>query len=489
MSLSVRENAALLAGGRTARFGIVRRSAEEQEVAREVEALRVRAPGLDAPIANLSGGNQQKVVLSRALLSDPKVILADEPSQGVDAGARVEMYAILRQVAAQGRAVLILSSDALELAGLCDRVLVLSRGQVVADLKGDDLTEERITATALTATSLRHRSDEAGAARAARLRRFVSGDYAPALVLLAAFVALCAVTASTNSDFLSARSISTMLFLAAALAFVSMGQLIVLATAGIDLSVGPLVGLIVVVASFCLAGAQTAGGILIGLVVLLAVAVVVGLINGLLFRGAKINPVIATLVTFTGLQGVWLMLRATPAGFISSNLVSALGSTVGVVPIAFIVAAVAALALELWLRCTRGGISLRAVGSAETTGAKLGVPLNRTYVLAYLACAVLTGVGAVLVVAQVGIGDATAGQTFTFASITAVVLGGAAVSGGRASFVGALLGALLIQSIDSSTPFLNLSNASQYWLTGGLTLLAVAVYSRLRKGTRAVASG
>jgi ribose transport system ATP-binding protein len=482
LSLSVRENMALLAAERTSRFGITSRRAEEAAIEQEIEALRVRTAGLDVPMSSLSGGNQQKVVLSRALLCEPQLLLADEPTQGVDAGARVEMYAILRAAAAEGRGVLVLSSDALELAGLCDRVLVMSRGQVVAELAGEELTEEAITRTALTATSLRHRGDEAAPAqRSSRLRRFAAGDYSPSLILLVAFVALCAVTAATNDTFLSQRSLSTMLFLAAALAFVSMGQLIVVSTAGIDLSVGPLTGLLVVVASFCFGDGVGVAGVVLGLLAMVGVAVAVGLLNGLLFRGARINPVVATLVTFTGIQGVALLLRPTADGVVDTNLITQLGTTIGAVPIAFIVAAACALGLEIWLRRTRSGMALRAVGSAEATAGRIGVRLNATYLAAYVGCAVLTAAGALLVVAQVGIGDASAGETFTFASITAVVLGGAAVAGGRASFIGALLGALLIQTIESATPFLDLSDASSYWLTGGLTLLAVAAYSRARR--------
>src|SRR5213079_162175 len=113
----------------------------------------VRAPSLEAPVSALSGGNQQKIVMARSMLSDPAILVADEPTQGVDVGARAEIYRILREVSAGGVPVVLASSDALELEGLCDRVIVMSRGQAVATLEGDEVTEERIVHAAISATT------------------------------------------------------------------------------------------------------------------------------------------------------------------------------------------------------------------------------------------------------------------------------------------------------------------------------------------------
>ena len=115
---------------------------------------QIEASGSDAlaetPVASLSGGNQQKVLFARALLGAPDVLLADEPTRGVDAGARIDLYRVMREAASAGRAVLVLSSDAVELQGLCDRVLVFSRGRVVAELEGAQIGEEQITGAAVT---------------------------------------------------------------------------------------------------------------------------------------------------------------------------------------------------------------------------------------------------------------------------------------------------------------------------------------------------
>ena len=153
VDLNVRENTALTALDRLTIGPVVSRRREVAAVEAELTGLAVRAPSLEAPMSALSGGNQQKVVVSRSLLSRPAILVADDPTQGVDVGARAEIYRILREVAEQGVPVVVASSDTLELEGLCDRVVVMSRGHAVATLEGDEVTEERIVHAAVSATT------------------------------------------------------------------------------------------------------------------------------------------------------------------------------------------------------------------------------------------------------------------------------------------------------------------------------------------------
>ncbi len=182
MSMSVRENTALTALERlgTARF--VSRRREVEVVGAELDGLNVKAATLESPITSLSGGNQQKIVMARSLLSKPDIVLADEPTQGVDVGARAEIYRILREVSDNGVPVVVASSDAKELEGLCDRVIVLSRGHVVASLVGDEVTEERMIRAAVESTTHTREVAEATTSKrriSAAWRRRIEGDYAP----------------------------------------------------------------------------------------------------------------------------------------------------------------------------------------------------------------------------------------------------------------------------------------------------------------------
>ena len=480
MSLSVRENIAVLVLDALSRLGFVSPPRESLLVAGQIAALAIKTPSPDARIASLSGGNQQKVLFARSLSREPAVLLADEPTRGVDAGARMELYRILRETAARGGAVVVLSSDVIELQGLCDRVLVFSRGQIAKTLIGDQITEENITGAAINSDMQRERTGSDRDIRRARLRRFISGDYAPFVILLALIVLLGLYTASVSEFFLSTRSINGALFLVSALAFVSMGQLIVLLTGGIDLSVGPLSGLTVVILSFFAGDDQGVGEFIFGVGVAAAAAMAVGFANGVLVRGIRLTAVIATLTTYIALQGVALLLRPAPGGYFRSDIVDGLAARVGPFPIAFLIVVVVALGAEWVLRRTRFGMELRAIGSSEVGAHRLGARVNRSVILAYVLCSLFTAVGGLLLSAQVGIGDPAVGVNYSLQSISAVVLGGASIFGGRGSFLGALAGAVLIQEITSATGFLGLGTAWQYWLPGLLILVAAGMYSRTR---------
>ena len=129
--------------GRFSRAGFLD-SAAERSAAREVAtALDVRPAGVDRPVRTLSGGNQQKVVLARWLMRDCRVLLLDEPTRGVDVGARSEIYALVRSLAARGVAVVVVSSEVEEVLGLADRVLVVREGRIVHEGPAEDIDEHR----------------------------------------------------------------------------------------------------------------------------------------------------------------------------------------------------------------------------------------------------------------------------------------------------------------------------------------------------------
>ena len=116
------------------------------------KALAIRTPGVQQKVLNLSGGNQQKVVLSKWLFTDPQVLILDEPTRGIDVGAKYEIYTIMNDLAAQGRGVVMISSEMPELLGMCDRIYVMNEGRIVGELSRDEATQERIMAMILKTT-------------------------------------------------------------------------------------------------------------------------------------------------------------------------------------------------------------------------------------------------------------------------------------------------------------------------------------------------
>ena len=140
LGLSVADNLALSALGRMSRFGVVDGARAERSALSRLRDLSIKAPGLGAEVATLSGGNQQKVVIGKWLELAPRVLLLDEPTRGVDVGAKAEIYALVEDLTARGHAVVLASSDLPEVVRLADRVLVLREGRTAGTLDGDAIT-------------------------------------------------------------------------------------------------------------------------------------------------------------------------------------------------------------------------------------------------------------------------------------------------------------------------------------------------------------
>jgi ribose transport system ATP-binding protein len=124
--------------------GIIDFGREAAQAQRLGARLNLKHGGIDQPVSFLSGGNQQKVAIAKMLSVDPKVIFLDEPTRGVDVGAKAEIHRIIRDAATRGVGVVVISSELPELIGVCDRVLVVREGQIVGEVSGDDMTEDRI---------------------------------------------------------------------------------------------------------------------------------------------------------------------------------------------------------------------------------------------------------------------------------------------------------------------------------------------------------
>ena len=146
---SVKDNISLAVPDLISRFDFISDGAERRIAGGLVDRLRIRTPSLEAPVANLSGGNQQKVVLGRWLARRPKVLILDEPTRGVDVGAKAEIYRLIAELAAEGIALLVISSEMPELLGLADRILVMAGGRVVREMTRGEASEERILSLAM----------------------------------------------------------------------------------------------------------------------------------------------------------------------------------------------------------------------------------------------------------------------------------------------------------------------------------------------------
>lgn len=148
-TLSVEHNLTAAVPGKIAPNGFISRSLERGISRKAVDDLSIRLASLRQPIVELSGGNQQKAILARWLLTEPDILILDEPTRGIDIGVKAEFYDMIGDLAEQGRAILLISSELPELLSLCDRILVMSEGRITAEIPREDATQENIMQAAV----------------------------------------------------------------------------------------------------------------------------------------------------------------------------------------------------------------------------------------------------------------------------------------------------------------------------------------------------
>lgn len=463
--------------------GLVSARAEAAEAQRMREGFGVVAATLETPIAGLSGGNQQKSVLARTFSTGASAVLIDEPTQGVDAGARLDIYRAIRDNIREDGALVINSSDAQELAGICDRVLVFSRGRIVAELSGPEVTEENIVSSFLRARDAREAAAVGDGGLIGRALRFmISGSttwYVPILFLAALTLLVGAYAASQSETFLRPVNIRHILLATAPAAMVAMAQLQVLLVRGLDVSVGSMMSLTVVLASYLIAFQMPIPLVVLGTLACLLVGLAVGWVNGALIRYAGINAVITTIAMLSVLQGAALIGRPTPGGLVSQEFSELLRTRVGFLPVSIFVLIGVAVLGDWWLHRTRSGLEAKAVGFREEAARRNGVRVDRVQIRAYVMAALMATVAGLFLASEVQTGTPTVGAGFALTSIAAAVLGGAALSGGRGSFAGALFGAFFFTLMVNVITLLGLSTAFGIIASGAMTLIAIFLYSGL----------
>ena len=481
---SIRKNIAVPHLPAWSRLGILNHSLERKAVSDTVARFQVRTPSIEQPVGFLSGGNQQKVVVGRWVLSRPKLYIFDEPTQGVDVATKLELYRVIRQLVAEGAAVILVSSDLLELIGLSDRILVVAHGSIVDRVAAVEATEERIIGSATTrARSSRIARTEkpsskhtltVSSRRMLGITQVAWRRYAGAVLLLALLVLISLYTSSQSRYFFTERHLGNLVIQTVPLALVSIGQMMVILLGGIDLSVGPSMSLTTALASYVLINGRNE---LYGVALCLAAGLIIGALNALLILVLQIPDLISTLSTYSLILGLALIVRPSPGGHVSEAFSDFITARLGWLPIVgLVVLAIGALG-ELLLLRGRIGIRLYAIGSRSEAAFVAGIHVARVRSLAYLFSGCMAAMAGLVIAARIGSGDPQAGSQFTLSSVAAVVVGGTSVFGGRGTLVGTLLGAILLVLLQDALNQMHVTAYYQYIWTGALLLVAVALYS------------
>jgi cytosine/adenosine deaminase-related metal-dependent hydrolase/ribose/xylose/arabinose/galactoside ABC-type transport system permease subunit len=276
--------------------------------------------------------------------------------------------------------------------------------------------------------------------------------------------------------FVNKANLTNILTLALPLAIVAMGQTHALLVGYLDLSVGAMVTLGVVLASYLIVPESTTTQILLGVGAILLAGLALGLTNAGLVRGFKIPSIVATLATLSILNGISLSLRETPSGSINRGFTELFKTGIGPLPVGFILVVVAAALLDYWLHASGPGLQLRSTGFDERSAKRNGVRTSWVLVRALVLSALFATVASFFVMARSGVGNAQIGDVYALQSITAAVLGGAALSGGRATFLGAVVASVLLALVITVLPFLGLSGEYGLIVIGVLVVIGIFLY-------------
>jgi ABC-type sugar transport system ATPase subunit/ribose/xylose/arabinose/galactoside ABC-type transport system permease subunit len=478
--LSVRENftAATLRADVRAGLISVRRAAARFD--RYRDRLQIRLGRDRDPITTLSGGNQQKVVIARALAAGPRVLLLNDPTRGIDIGAKRDIYALLRELAASGMAIVMLSTEVDEHLELMDRVLVFRDGRPAAGLERDQLSRASIVGEFFGRDARAEQAgSEAADAAAPPPATRAAGRIADQPWLLPAVLAVALLVANViaQHSFMSWSSWIVTFAELATPALAAMASTPAILGGGIDISIAPLFTMVSVVIEVMLLGHSiTSAAVVIPVAVVFGAAV--GALNGALVNYGRYQAVVATLCMTFILSGVALGYAPAPVSGTTGWLTS-LGSTVGGIPGGLILIAVP---LAAWFGLARTPFvrTLRAVGGSETTAYTAGVNVVAVRTLAYTAGGAIAGLAGLAIVAQLHQAEADSGfvTPFILMAIAAVALGGTSLAGGRGGLLGSLLGATVIFLIQNLLGAVGISSFWSQASYGAILIAAVLVAAR-----------
>lgn len=308
------------------------------------------------------------------------------------------------------------------------------------------------------------------------------GTLGPLLALLAA----CAFFATQTDRFFTGANLSLVLQQVMVLGVLAIGQTLVILTAGIDLSCGPVMALAGIVMTRVAVdhGWATPVAIAAGI----GAATLFGLLNGLLVSRINLPPFIVTLGTLNIAFAMTQLYSNAQTVTDLPEAMTALGGTfrVGGTAVVYGVVLMLALYALAWfvLRETAAGRHLYAVGNSPEAARLSGIPTRRVLLGVYVLAGVCYGIAALLLVARTGVGDPNAGQTESLDAITAVVLGGTSLFGGRGVVLGSLVGALIVGVFRNGLTLMGVSSVYQILITGILVILAVATDQLSRRGAR-----
>ena len=487
MDFSILANASLPVIRQATTAGLIVPSRELGLVRGQLERLRLRFRSYVQPVKTLSGGNQQKVVLSKWLATHPRLLILDEPTQGIDVQTKAEVHGVIADLARQGLAIILISSELPELLGMCDRIVVLREGHVTALLPAAEATQERVlyamtdaggSAAAEAERVQAEQRQEPGWLRGLALRR--------ELGLVLAMAAVIVPVSVINPRMLSGANLNALAMDAGLLAIVAAGQMLVILTRNIDLSVASVIGLSAYVAADLLRS-HPALGVGGGILAAMGTGLACGLVNGLVVTVGRVPSIVVTLGTLTlfrGLTSLYAGGKQVSADQVPQAWLDLTSASIAGIPAVVLIGLATLVVLGFVLRSTAVGRELYAIGSNPDGAELIGIPVGRRVLGAFAFSGLLAGFDGALWASRYATIDARVALGFELTVIAAVVVGGVAIRGGAGTVLGMALGALTLLVIRNG---LTLVRVDPLWLQGvyGLVILvAITIDAFVVRRTR-----
>ncbi len=426
-------------------------------------------------VGKLSGGNQQKVFIGKNLLTDADVLLLDEPTRGVDVGARNEIYSVIKQSAESGKAVVLVSSDWEELTMFADRVVVMSEGRLVGELKGADITQEKMLHLC---TEFRTKAAEAPKLTFRdKLRKTVAKDR-NSFVLAAMLLLLMVAGPIITEFFYVPANLQNIVWQTFVFILLTIGQLIVVIAGGIDLSISATmtVSCVIGIKLMILFPDQQ----WLGMLAMLAVGLLIGLFNGLIVVYGRIDAFVATLAVQMMLQGVALIITPKPLSPAPDILKFIANKTFLKLPIILYIGVAIFIIFTIIFKRSRVGRHMYAVGENAEGASWLGLQVRRVKMLAFVGASVMSVMAGYYMLGRSGAAEPSVDTNLSLNSIAYALIGGATLAGGKGSLTGSVLAAFVI------TVLLNIANhagVNNYWqqiIRGTVIMVILVVYERRR---------
>lgn len=479
-AMTMRDNLTLPEIARWSRFGVLNLGQEREDANDLVRRLAIQPPNIGQLARNLSGGNQQKVVIGRWLAGDAEVFLFDEPTTGVDVGSKVEIYRQMTELARRGAAVILISSDFQEIAGMCDRAAVMHKGRINVVLERDRLDPETllywasgsdVATAAPTAAGKPNQPPEALERQTARshAQTWMRWGTIGGMVLVLAIIAMLA------PQFLAPGNIFDILKQGSVLAFIAIGLTVVLIAGGFDMSAGAISQLTTNLA----AGALIAGqGSVVAIAAGVATGAGLGVVNALLVLVFGMPAFVATLGTMFVVMGATLFYNGGQALTLANqpDFFFIGQGYVGPIPFVFLLLVALTFVLHIVLRKTRLGLRMYAVGQNTIAAELRGIARGRYALASFVVGGVVLGfAGVVLASYSYGASALATGIDFLISALAAAFLGSTLSRAGELSVIGTAFTALFLASLSNGLILIGISNQALPGIQGIVLILSIVL--------------